>query len=152
MALHLKRLLPRCWFYLRIGYSLYFVFLLGFSSTLVTLYYLAIKNMPVLLAIFPQFEWFALIACAIGIPLAVMMGWLHYKRMPMYSSEVEVGQEANPYNFKLVMGLQKDVFWPVFGLMLKSMSGEKLSQDEQAECRRLGSVIDMLVKGGSLKS
>ena len=58
----------RAWFYFRQGYSTYLTFLLGYVSTLVTVYYPAIKNMPPLLDLFPHFAEFAIIATVVGAP------------------------------------------------------------------------------------
>ena len=52
----------RAWYYFRLGYSTYLTFLLGYVSTLITVYYLAIKNMADLLSIFPHSALFALLA------------------------------------------------------------------------------------------
>lgn len=46
--LNFRQFLFRCWYYFRIGYSTYLTFLLGFATTLVTVYYLAINNIPAL--------------------------------------------------------------------------------------------------------
>ena len=43
------RWIYRAWYYFRLGYSTYLTFILGYVSTLVTVCYLAIKNMPPLL-------------------------------------------------------------------------------------------------------
>ena len=75
------RLATGAWYYFRLGYSTYLTFLLGYASTLVTVYFLAIKNMPVLLEIFPNFELFSVIATVIGVPLSIGIGWLHLKRI-----------------------------------------------------------------------
>ena len=68
------RILSRMWFYFRIGYATYLTFLLGYVSTLVTVYYLAIKNLPTLLDIFPRFVPFAFLATIIGGPLSIVLG------------------------------------------------------------------------------
>jgi len=49
----------RAWYYFRLGYSTYLTFLLGYVSTLITVYYLAIKNMPPLFDVYPHFASFA---------------------------------------------------------------------------------------------
>jgi len=66
------------------GYSTYRTFLLGYITTLVTVYYLAIKDIPYLLDLFPRFVPFAILATVIGLPVAVGLGWFHYKRSPSF--------------------------------------------------------------------
>lgn len=69
-AIITARWLYRAWYYFRIGYGPYLTFLLGHFSTTVTVYYLAVKNMPTLLDFFSLFGPFATIATAVGAPLS----------------------------------------------------------------------------------
>jgi len=111
--LNLRRLLFRSWYYFRIGYGTYLSFLLGFVSTIVTVYYLAINNIPFLKLIFPTFWLFSILALAFGVPLAIFSGYFHFKRSQAYSSEVDIGVEANPYYFKITPGKEKELTVPL---------------------------------------
>ena len=91
----------RAWYYFRLGYSTYLTFILGYASTLVTVYYLAIRNAPALLDLFPHFAEFGVLATVVGGPLAVVIGWIHLKRSGLYSSEADISVEASPYTYKL---------------------------------------------------
>ena len=51
----------RGWFYFRMGWSTYFVFLLAAINTLTVTYFLAIDNYPFLKDIFPSFEQYVVI-------------------------------------------------------------------------------------------
>lgn len=106
------RFAGRLWYYFRIGYSTYLTFLLGYVSTLITVYYLAIKNIPQLLDFFPRFVPFAALASIIGVPFSVAIGWVHLKRSAAYTSELDIGVEANPYNYKLPPGFAREVTTP----------------------------------------
>ena len=128
------RLAGRIWFYFRIGYSTYLTFLLGFVSTLITVYYLAIKNIPDLLNVFPRFVPFAVIATVIGIPVSVSVGWMHYKRSSAFTSEVDIQMEANPYYFKFPPGFTKEVYGPLYLeqlLILKKLSAKQNLLDDE---------------------
>ena len=107
-----RRLLFRAWYYFRIGYGVYLTFVLGFVSTIVTVYYLAINNIPLLKIVFPSFWIFSVLAIAIGVPLAVFSGYFHFKRTRAYSSEVDIATESNPYLFKIVPGKEKEITVP----------------------------------------
>ena len=111
--LNLRRLLFRAWYYFRIGYGTYLTFLLGFVSTIVTVYYLAVNNISFLKSIFPNFWLFSMLAIAIGVPLAVFSGYFHFKRSQAYSSEVDITVEANPYFYKITPGKEKDMTIPI---------------------------------------
>ena len=70
--MRIEELASRSWYYFRIGYNTYLVFLLGYSSTLVTVYYLAIRNIPELQSLFQRFWLFAVLATVIWVPASVM--------------------------------------------------------------------------------
>ncbi len=146
-------LAARAWFYFRLGYATYLTFLLGYASTLVTVYYLAIKNIPELLNIFPRFVPFAILATVIGGPLSVAIGWIHLKRSRLYSSEADISIEANPWNYKLPPGYQREAFYPLLLAelrVLRKMAQKQslLSEAEEAELTRLEETLQTLVTGG----
>jgi hypothetical protein len=149
----MTRLLTRFWYYFRMGYSTYLTFLLGYFSTFVTVYYLAIKNMPALLDVFPHFLTFMIVGTIIGLPSGVIIGWLHLKRTPAWTAEIDISTEANPYNYKLTPGLWKEVFAPTYLELLrqnrKILASNNLLTDEEA--RRISELerkLEILVSGG----
>jgi len=147
----------RLWFYFRMGYSTYLTFLLGYASTLITVYYLAIKNIPDLLTIFPRFVPFAILATVIGLPLSVSVGWAHYKRSAAFSSEMDIQYEANPFWYKLPPGYNKEVFGPVYLemlLLLKKIteSNQSLSSEEKQRIDQLEQKLRTLNAGGMVGS
>jgi len=140
----------RLWYYFRLGYSTYLTFLLGYISTLITVYYLAIKNIPELLNIFPKFVPFAGLSTVIGVPLSIIIGWVHLKRSAAFSAETDIGIEANPYYYKLIPG-KEEVYAPLYLELLVQMkrlakmqglmSPEEISRIEDLE-RKLQILID----------
>ena len=148
-----SRLIGRSWFYFRIGYATYLTFLLGLVSTLVTVYYLAIKNIPSLLAIFPKFVPFSILAVAIGVPFSVALGYVHYKRSPAYSSEMDVQVEANPYYFKLPPGYYLEVFGPLYLELLQlltklSTTQNLLAKEDKKRIEEIERKLRLLNEGG----
>lgn len=147
----------RAWYYFRLGYSTYLTFLLGYISTLITVYYLAIKNMPDLLTIFPHFESFALLATVVGVPLAVLIGWVHLKRSGLFSSEQDLAVESNPYYYKLTPGVAVEVSTPSMLLQLRILrrlaeSSNLLTDSEKGEINELESKLLKLLEGGYVGS
>jgi hypothetical protein len=147
------RFLTRVWFYFRIGYATYLTFILGFVSTLVTVYYLAVKSIPALLSVFPHFVPFAILATVIGGPLSISVGWMHYKRSSAFTSEVEIQYEANPYYFKLAPGYNLEVMGPLYLEMLMLLkrlvsAQQMLSEEDKVQIERLEQKLQILVKGG----
>jgi hypothetical protein len=147
----------RLWYYFRLGYSTYLTFLLGYVSTLITVYYLAIKNIPELLNIFPKFVPFAVLSTLIGAPLSIVIGWLHLKRSAAFSAEADIGAESNPYMYKLYPGYTKEVQYPVYLELLIQMrrlldAQHALSPEDRARIDNLEEKIRTLVSGGFVGS
>jgi len=151
--LSLDRVVYRAWYYFRIGYATYLTFLFGYVSTLVTVYYLAIRSAPPLLEIFPRFLPFALLATLIGVPLSVGVGWVHLKRSKLYSSEVDVGVESNPYNYKMIPGFWREAFTPFYLEMLIQIerlleTQDLLGEEDKKRIRSLKEKMQILIDGG----
>lgn len=111
--MNIRQFLFRAWYYFRIGYGTYLTFLLGFATTIITVYYLAINNIPALKSVFPSFLLFGLLAIGVGVPLSVLAGYVHFQRSRAYSSEVDIGVEANPYYYKVTPGKEREISLPL---------------------------------------
>ena len=151
------RFIFRLWFYFRTGYATYLTFLLGYVSTLVTVYYLAIKNIPDLLDIFPHFVPFAVLATVIGVPMSIAIGWVHLKRSPAWSSELDVSVEANPYNYKLPPGYYREAWTPVYLELLTQLKKIVVAQnlvdrEDLARMEDLERKLKTLISGGYVGS
>jgi len=153
--MRIEELASRSWYYFRIGYNTYLVFLLGYSSTLVTVYYLAIRNIPELQNLFQRFWLFAVLATVIGVPASVMIGWVHMKRSSLMKAEMDIAVEANPYYYKLPPGYWKDAAFPVYLKTLRlvralSEKANLLTKEEEAEIDELEKKLKILLEGGYL--
>jgi len=153
--MRIEELASRSWYYFRIGYNTYLVFLLGYSSTLVTVYYLAIRNIPELQSLFQRFWLFAVLATVIGVPASVMIGWVHMKRSSLMKAEIDIAVEANPYYYKLPPGYWKDAAFPVYLKTLRlvralSEKANLLTKEEEAEIDELEKKLKILLEGGYL--
>lgn len=152
-----RRWIFRAWYYFRLGFSAYLSFLLACVSTLVTVYYLAIKNIPALLDVFPHFVPFAVLVTVVGGPVAILIGWVHLKRSPIFSSEQEVSAEANPFQYKLPPGIAKEVTYPALlmelSILRKLVEAEGLLTDsEKAGMDAIEKKIVTLLEGGYVGS
>jgi len=153
----INRLAYRAWYYFRMGYSTYLTFLLGYVTTLITVYYLAIKSIPSLLEIFPKFVPFAVLATVVAVPLTVAIGWIHLKRSRLYSSETDVGMEANPYNYKSTPGKEIELSWPVLLVYLNILeklaeTNGLLTEEDKREVQVLKEKLSIVIKGGYVGS
>jgi len=122
----------RAWYYFRNGWSLYFAFIFAAINTLVVTYYLAIDKVPALLNIFPTFFNYVIIVTGIGLPILILVGYVHYKRSPAYKSEAAIGAEVNPYNRRNLINseVNLELNLKILDLILKLLNQEKLNDDE----------------------
>ncbi len=147
-----KQSLFRWWFYARQGYQTYFAFAFIGINTLTVTYYLAIERAPFLQAIFPTFSIYVAIVLVIGMPVLVLTGFFHYKKVPAYKSEAEVNIENNPYTYKIPPGWMLYVGMPfnllVTKLLVKLSNNEKFSEPDRTEISKLQKNIERLLQGG----
>jgi len=151
--MRLSDLLFRAWYYFRIGYGTYLTFLVSGVSLVVTVYYLAIRNIPMLETVFQSFTIFTVTAVVVGAPLSVLIGWIHLKRSAAWKAELDIGAEANPYNFKLPPGYWIEVFTPLYLelLTLTSRLAQReglLTDEERKKITYLEERLETLLRGG----
>ncbi len=142
----------RSWFYFRTGWQTYFAFVLAAINTLTVTYFLAIENYPSLKTIFPSFEIYILIVVSIGIPLLVLIGFVHFKRSKSFRSEADVLVESNPYqrrntvNSEIILRLNLQLM----STLLKVAKKEDLSEKEIEKITKLHDEILSLSKNRTL--
>ena len=147
-----RNLLFRSWFYFRTGWQTYFAFILAAINTLTVTYFLAIENYPSLKTVFPSFEIYILITASIGIPLLVLIGFVHFKRSHSFKSEADVLIESNPYqrrntvNSEIILRLNLQLM----STLLKVAKKEDLSEEEIEEITQLHDEILKLSKDRTL--
>lgn len=143
----------RVWYYFRIGYATYLTFILGAANTLVVVWYLAIGEIPAVEKLFGHFIPFAVVTILVGVPFSVIVGWVHLKRSPAYSSELDISVEANPWYYKLPPGYNREAFAPLYLELLLELSrlleAQKLLTDEDRHrIETIQQRLEVLVKGG----
>ena len=135
----------RSWYYFRMGWATYFAFIFAAINTLTVTYFLAIERYPVLTGIFPNFLQYVVIVSAVGVPLLVVIGYIHYKRTVAFKSEIDVIMESNPYQRRNIVNITlilKSII-QTNQLLLKLSKNEKLSETEIGE---INSKIDEISK------
>jgi len=150
-----SKYITRFWYYFRIGYATYLTFIMGYASTLITVYYLAIKNIPILLNVFHDFLPFSIICTIIGVPFSCAIGWLHLKRSSAYTSEADITVESNPYTYKLAPGKEEEAFAPsyveILRLLSKLLESQKLlSEEEKLRVKELEKKYQILMQGNTV--
>ena len=125
----------RAWFYFRTGYTMYFAFIIAAINTLTVTYYLAVEKVPILVEVFPTFLHYVVIFVAIGIPILVATGYSHFKRTSARKAEVDISVETNPYMIRILVNSEYilKLNLKLSNLLLKSQTGQKLSEKETSE-------------------
>ena len=144
----------RSWYYFRMGWATYFAFIFAAINTLTVTYFLAIERYPVLTGIFPNFLQYVVIVSAVGVPLLVVIGYIHYKRTVAFKSEIDVIMESNPYQRRNIVNitliLQSII--QTNQLLLKLSKNEKLSETEIGEINSKIAEISKFVSNRTFKN
>jgi len=149
------RFLARVWYYFRTGYSLYLSFPLSVFNTIVIVYYLLVPNVVQLQLVFSSFVIFLLVAALVAVPVAVGFGWIHMKRSPAYTSEMDISVEANPYYYKLPPGYTREAYAPLYLELLQLTkrlleAQNLLTPDDRVRIEELERKMRTLIQGGQI--
>tara|TARA_B100000953_G_scaffold150229_1_gene124369 strand:- start:269 stop:766 length:498 start_codon:yes stop_codon:yes gene_type:complete len=129
----------RGWFYFRMGWATYFAFVFAAINTLTVTYFLAIERYPFLTTIFPTFIQYVIIVTVIGVPLLILIGYIHYKRTTAFKSETDVMVESNPYQRRNIVNITilVELTMKLNEMMFKMAKNEKLTSKEIEEIEKL---------------
>ena len=149
-----KNLGFRSWYYFRMGWGTYFAFIFAAINTLTVTYFLAIENYPALSTIFPNFFQYILIISCIGVPLLIIVGYVHYKRTVAFKSEIDIVLESNPYQRRNVVNISLilESILRTNQLLLKLSKNEKLSEMEIGEINSKIAEISKFVNSRTFKN
>ena len=121
------------------GWATYFAFIFAAVNTLTVTYFLAIERYPFLTTIFPSFLQYIVIIVSIGIPILVIVGYIHYKRTLAFKSEADVMVESNPYQRRNVVNntISVEVAVKNMELLIKLIKQEKIAEEEMDDITKL---------------
>ena len=144
----------RGWYYFRMGWSTYFAFMFAAINTLTVTFYLAIEKYPGLEFLFPTFFHYVLIVTAIGIPVLISIGYIHFKRTAARRTEMDVNYETNPYVSRTLVNTEMIVSLnlKLTEIILKLSAGEKLSKEEIANTRKLQGELNDFISQRTFKN
>ncbi len=143
----------RSWYYFRIGYGTYLTFPLGYIGFLALIYQYFVLPLNLNLGILTSNVAIFEIAVAIAMtPAGIMLGYLHLKHTKAWQTEIEVGVEANPYNYKVTPGKEREAYAPItlVTLQLVRKIAEKnniLTSEEKRQLEVLESKMNILLQG-----
>jgi hypothetical protein len=142
----------RAFFYFRTGYATYFAMFIGLINIMTTTYFLAIDKIPALFSVFPTFEIYIITVITIGIPIVVLAGWIHLKKIGTFSAEQNISAEIQPFNYRPLPGFSEIVIFPTYHeivkLLIKKINNEGLSENEKNRLNQLEKDLIKLMNGG----
>ena len=134
-----KNLGFRGWFYFRTGWATYFAFIVAAINALTVTFFLAIENYPSLSVIFPTFFHYIVIVVGIGVPILVLVGYVHFKKSKSFRAEADVLIETNPHIRRILQNTE--VLLPSYlkltELIVKLSENKKLTDKESEEISKL---------------
>jgi|TARA_B110000438_G_scaffold79532_1_gene79627 hypothetical protein len=149
-----ENLVFRSWYYFRQGWSTYFAFIFAAVNTLTVTYFLAVDNYPELKIIFPSFEIYIGIISLIGVPLLVLIGYLHYKKSAAYRSEADIIFEVNPFVRRMLVNTELliKLNLQLTENMIASSKNQKNSEDEIKNLKKLKDELQQLIDNRSFSN
>ena len=130
-----KNLGFRGWFYFRTGWATYFAFIVAAINALTVTFFLAIESYPSLSVIFPTFFHYIVIVVGIGVPILVLVGYVHFKKSKSFRAEADVLIETNPHIRRILQNTE--VLLPSYlkltEIIVKLSENKKLTDEELKE-------------------
>ena len=134
-----KNLGFRGWFYFRTGWATYFAFVVAAINALTVTFFLAIENYPSLSMIFPTFFHYIVIVVGVGVPILVLVGYVHFKKSKSFRAEADVLIETNPHIRRILQNTE--VLLPSYlkltEIIVKLSENKKLTDEELKEVSKL---------------
>jgi hypothetical protein len=134
-----KNLGFRGWFYFRTGWATYFAFIVAAINALTVTFFLAIENYPSLNVIFPTFFHYIVIVVGVGVPVLVLVGYVHFKKSKSYRAEQDILIETSPHIRRILQNTE--VLLPSYlkltELVMKLSENKQLTDEELKEVSKL---------------
>jgi len=134
-----KNLGFRGWFYFRTGWATYFAFIVAAVNALTVTFFLAIENYPLLSVIFPTFFHYIVIVVGVGVPVLILVGYVHFKKSKSYRAEQDILIETSPHFRRILQNTEilLSAYLKLTELMVKLSENKKLTDKELEEVSKL---------------
>ena len=143
-----KNLTFRGWFYFRTGWATYFAFIVAAVNALTVTFFLAIEKYPTLNMIFPTFFHYVVIVVGIGVPLLILVGYVHYKRSKSFRAEQDILIETSPHIRRILQNTEVLLpsYLKITELIIKLSDNKKLTDEELEEVSMLQKLLSEHIK------
>ena len=134
-----KNLGFRGWFYFRTGWATYFAFIVAAINALTVTFFLAIENYPSLNVIFPTFFHYIVIVVGVGVPVLVLVGYVHFKKSKSFRAEQDILIETSTHIRRILQNTEVLLpsYLKITELMIKLSENKKLTDKELEEVSKL---------------
>ena len=134
-----KNLGFRGWYYFRTGWSTYFAFIVAAVNALTVTFFLAIESYPSLSIIFPTFFHYIVTVVGIGVPVLVLVGYVHFKKSKSFVAEQDIFIETSPHFRRILQNTE--ILLPSYvkltEVIVKLSENNKLTDEELKEVSKL---------------
>ena len=143
----------RGWFYFRTGWATYFAFVVAAVNALTVTYFLAVENYPALNSIFPTFFHYVAIVGGLGVPILVLVGYIHFKKSKSFKAEQDVLIETSPHIRRILVNTEilLPSYVKLLELVVKLSQNEKLSEKDMNQISTLKNNLDDHIKQRQVK-
>ena len=143
-----KNLGFRGWFYFRTGWATYFAFIVAAVNALTVTFFLAIEEYPSLSVIFPTFFHYVVIVVGIGVPMLILVGYVHYKRSKSFRAEQDILIETSPHIRRILQNTEVLLpsYLKITELIIKLSDNKKLTDTELEEVSNLQKLLNEHIK------
>ena len=134
-----KNLGFRGWFYFRTGWATYFAFIVAAVNALTVTFFLAIEEYPLLSVIFPTFFHYVVIVVGIGVPVLILVGYIHYKKSKSFRAEQDIFIETSPHFRRILQNTEMllPAYVKLTEIIVKLSENNKLTDEELKEVSKL---------------
>ena len=121
----------RSWYYLQLGWQVYFSIIFAFVNIITVLYAFVISDLVILQNVFPSYTTFAIFISVLIPILCLIFGYKHIKSRAR-RAEVDIRYEVDPYQIRRTVNSQLilESHLILNKLILKKKNSEKLTSDE----------------------
>ena len=148
-----RNLAFRGWFYFRTGWATYFAFVVAAINALTVTYFLAVENYPALNSIFPTFFHYVAIVGGLGVPILVLVGYIHFKKSKSFKAEQDVLIETSPHIRRILVNTEilLPSYVKLLELVVKLSQNEKLSDEDMNQISTLKDELDEHIEKRQIK-
>ena len=121
----------RSWYYLQLGWQMYFSIIFAFINIITVLYAFVVSDLVILQNVFPSYVTFAVFISILIPILCVIFGYKHIKSRAR-RAEVDIRYEVDPYQIRRTVNSQLilQTYLIINKLIFKKKNSEKLTSDE----------------------